>query len=122
MTQHNGTMRSVLIVDADPEVAAALAEILRPLGYAAQSAETPEQALAALRDADDAAPVALIDVSLGGTATGIDLIPRLRAEQPELICVLMTAELDSQSALAALRRGAYDYFEKSCDPRTVLSV
>src|SRR5438309_42795 len=92
MTQHSGTMRSVLIVDADPKVVAALAEILRPQGYATQSAETSEQALAALRDADDPAPVALIDVRLGGTATGIDLIPRLRAEQPELICVLMTAE------------------------------
>ena len=41
MTQDNETTRSVLIVDTDPDVAAALAEILRPQGYAAQSAETP---------------------------------------------------------------------------------
>ena len=83
---------------------------------------TPEQALSTLRDEPHPAPVALIDVRLGGAATGIDLIPRLRAAQPELICVLMTAQLDSQTALAALRRGAYDYFEKSCDPQTMFAV
>jgi signal transduction histidine kinase len=53
---------------------------------------------------------------------GVDLIPRLRAERPELICVLMTACLDSQTAVAAMRRGAYDYFDKSCDADALFAV
>jgi signal transduction histidine kinase len=34
----------------------------------------------------------------------------------------MTAELDTQTAIAALRRGAYDYFDKACDPGSLLAV
>jgi signal transduction histidine kinase len=110
----------VLIVDDDLDFAESLADILQPRGYAANCVDTPEQALAALRAG--AAPVALIDVRLGGIVSGVDLIPRLRAEQPELICVLMTAALDSQTAIAALRRGAYDYFDKSRDPDTLVAT
>src|SRR5229473_6232099 len=122
MGQENGMVLSVLIIDDDLDFAESLADILRPRGYAAHYVDTPEQALAALREGADPAPVALIDVRLGGIASGVDLIPRLRAEQPELICVLMTAELDGQTAIAALRRGAYDYFDKSCDPNTLVAV
>jgi signal transduction histidine kinase len=50
------------------------------------------------------------------------VIPRLRAEQPELICVLMTASLNSQTAVAAMRRGAYDYFDKSRDADALFAV
>jgi len=57
-----------------------------------------------------------------GVASGVDLLARLRAERPELICVLMTAELDTQTAVAALRRGAYDYFDKSVDPNSLFAV
>ncbi|HEY8872202.1 MAG TPA: ATP-binding protein [Stellaceae bacterium] len=122
MAQADGTVRSVLIVDDDLDFAESLADILQPRGYAAHCVDTPEQALATLRAGSDAAPVALIDVRLGGTVSGVDLIPRLRAEQPELICVLMTAALDSQTAIAALRRGAYDYFDKSRDPDTLVAT
>jgi len=54
--------------------------------------------------------------------SGVDVLARLRHERPDLICVVMTAELDTQTAIAALRRGAYDYFDKSCDPGTLLAV
>jgi signal transduction histidine kinase len=122
MAQADGTVRSVLIVDDDLDFAESLADLLQPRGYAAHCVDTPEQALAALRADSDAAPVALIDVRLGGIVSGVDLIPRLRAEQAELICVLMTAALDSQTAIAALRRGAYDYFDKSRDLDTLVAT
>jgi signal transduction histidine kinase len=65
--------------------------------------------------------VALIDLRLG-TTSGIDLLARLRNDRPELIGVLMTAELDTHTAVAALRRGAYDYFDKSVDPQSLFAV
>src|SRR5712691_4158068 len=101
MAQEDDRVRSVLIVDDDLDFAQSLADILQPRGYAAHCVDTPEQALAAVRAGGGAAPVALIDVRLGGIVSGVDLIPRLHAEQPELICVLMTAALDSQTAIAA---------------------
>jgi signal transduction histidine kinase len=122
MPEEDETVRSVLIVDDDVDFAESLADILQARGYAAYPVETPEQALAALRDDGAPPPVAMIDVRLGGITSGVDLIPRLQAEEPELICVLMTAELDSQTAIAALRRGAYDYFDKSWEPNTLVAV
>src|SRR5216683_3724144 len=122
MGQEDRTVRSVMIIDDDLGFAGSLAEMLRRKGYAACCADTPERALAALREPPDGgapAPVALIDVRL---PCGVDLIPRLRAEQPELICVLMTACLDSQTVVAAIRRGAYDYFDKSRDPDALFAV
>ena len=122
MGQEDRTVRSVMIIDDDLGFAGSLAEMLRRKGYAACCVDTPERALAALREPPDGgapAPVALIDVRL---PCGADLIARLRAEQPELICVLMTACLDSQTAVAAIRRGAYDYFDKSRDADALLAV
>src|SRR5216683_5260820 len=122
MGQEDRTIRSVMIIDDDLGFAESLADVLRRRGYAACCLDTPERALAALRQPPDrgaAAPVALIDVRL---PCGVDLIPRLRAEQPELICVLMTAAIDSQTAVAAMRRGAYDYFDKSRDPDALFAV
>jgi signal transduction histidine kinase len=122
MPEGDGTVRSVLIIDDDVDFAESLADTLQTRGYAAHPVQTPEEALAALREGNDPAPVALIDLRLGGVASGVDLIPRLQAEQPELICVLMTAQLDSETAIEALRRGAYDYFDKPRGPTTLFAL
>src|SRR5438105_11563344 len=122
MGREDRTVRSVMIADGDLGFAEALAERLRRNGYAACCVDTPERAIAALREPPDGAapaPVALIDVH---PPCGVELIARLRAEQPELICVLMTADIDSQLAVAALRRGAYDYVGKSRDDDALFAV
>jgi len=125
MGHEDEAVRSVIIVDDDPGFAESIADLLQPKGYAVRYFDTPERAIAALRDPPDgaaAAPVALIDVRLGGLESGVDLIPRLGAAQPGLICVLMTTSIDSQTAIAALRRGAYDYFDKTWDPNALFAV
>ncbi|HEX3953691.1 MAG TPA: ATP-binding protein [Stellaceae bacterium] len=124
MPQEEGATGPVLILDDDIDFAESLMEMLEGRGYSAFCVETPDEAIAALREPPDGGPVppiALIDVRLG-VASGVDLMPRLQAEQPELICVLMTAHLDRQTAIAALRRGAYDYFDKSGDPTTLFAL
>ncbi len=122
MQQQEGAVRSVLIIDDDVDFAESLADILQTRKYVAHAVGTFEEAAAALRADSDPAPVALIDVRLGGVESGLDLIPRLQAEQPELICVLMTAQLDSETAIEALRRGAYDYFDKPRGPATLFAL
>ncbi|HVC52943.1 MAG TPA: ATP-binding protein [Stellaceae bacterium] len=120
--------RSVLIVDDDVDFAESLAELIEPHGYEVVIVNSAEQALATMApgpgDLDsthETPPVVFVDVRLGVTS-GVDVLARLRALSPDLICVVMTAELDTQTAIAALRRGAYDYFDKSCDPGTLLAV
>ena len=112
--------RGVLIVEDDGDLAESLADMLAPRGFKPVVAGTSEAAVA-IMSAEDPPPVALIDLRLG-TTSGIDLLARLRNARPELIGVLMTAELDTHTALAALRRGAYDYFDKSVDPQSLFAV
>ena len=115
--------RSVLIVEDDGDFAESLADILAPRGFQPVIAGSPDAAIAIMAPSPgyNPPPVALIDLRLG-TTSGIDLLSRLRTERPELIGVLMTAELDTHTAVAALRRGAYDYFDKSVDPQSLFVV
>ncbi|MBV9553322.1 MAG: response regulator [Alphaproteobacteria bacterium] len=114
--------RAVLIVAGDAAFAGALAAVLEPRGFAPRHAATVEAAIAAMAGGDAAPPaVALIDSQIGEVC-GIDLLSRLREGRPDLIGVLMTVELDPQTAVAAMRRGADDYFEKSADPQSLLAV
>ena len=117
--------RSVLIVDDDLALAESLVDILAATGYAASAVDSAAAAVQLLRDrcdSNEAIAVALLDVRLGIAASGVDLLPRLRDQHPDLVCVMMTAALDTQTAIEALRRGAYDYFDKSCEPDTLLAV
>ena len=113
--------RSVLIVEDDGDFAESLADMLAPRGFKPVIVGTPAAAVAVVSESADPPPVALIDLRLGKTS-GIDLLARLRNERPDLIGVLMTAELDTHTAVAALRRGAYDYFDKSVDPQSLFAV
>jgi signal transduction histidine kinase len=117
------TCRSVLIVEDDGDFAESLADMLVPRGFKPVVAGSPEAAAAVMGGVhgEEPPPVALIDLRLGKTS-GIDLLAQLRNERPELIGVLMTAELDTHTAVAALRRGAYDYFDKSVDPQSLFAV
>ena len=63
----------------------------------------------------------MLDIRLG-RSSGVDLLTHLRAQRPDLICVMMTAHADTQTAIAAMRQGAYDYFDKSSEPAELLAV
>ncbi|HEX5318788.1 MAG TPA: ATP-binding protein [Stellaceae bacterium] len=124
MIEANAPRRSVLIIDDDGDFADSVAELIEPQGYQVVIATRADEALARVDRHSPGftdAPVVFVDVRLGVTS-GVDVLARLRQRRPDLICVVMTAELDTQTAIAALRRGAYDYFDKSCDPGTLLAV
>jgi signal transduction histidine kinase len=120
-----GTKGSVLIVDDDLFLADSLVDILSAKGYAAFAVDTADNAVRVLRDGqvgDRAVAVALLDVRLGVASSGVDLLSRLRDEHPDLVCVMMTAAPETHTAIEALRRGAYDYFDKSWEPSALLAV
>lgn len=111
--------RRVLIVDDDQDFGDSLVDVLSGHNYDPVTVNTPEGALAAIRE--HAAAVAMLDIRLGVTS-GVDLLSQLKAEHPNLICVMMTAHIDTATAIRALRNGAYDYFDKTCEVRELLAV
>ena len=111
--------RQLLIVDDDQEFAESITDILVPEGYDPIIADRPETAAIALKT--HTARVALIDVRLRGLS-GVELLARLKAERPDLVVVMMTAHADTQTAINALRQGAYDYCDKNCEPDELIAA
>jgi signal transduction histidine kinase len=114
-----GNVPRILIVDDDRDFSESLVDLLVAQGYETCVADRPEAAISAVTSDDIA--VVMLDIRLGVTS-GVDLMSRMKAQRPDLICVLMTAHIDTQTAIKALRHGAYDYCDKSCEPSEIYAV
>jgi len=102
----------ILIVDDEERMAAAIAVALERSGYECETATSGERALAAFeaRGAD----CAITDWRMPGM-DGLALLGRLRALDPKLPVILVTAHGDVPSAVAAMREGAFHYVLKPFD-------
>ena len=102
-------MASVLVVDDEKKIALLLEEDLREAGFdvtVANDGDTAVRLLHAKRF-----DVVLTDLRLGGT-DGLAVLRRAKEIDPSTVVLLMTAYATVQTAIAALKEGALDYFEK----------
>ncbi|WP_434385513.1 sigma-54-dependent transcriptional regulator [Melittangium boletus] len=106
----------VLVVDDERNIRTTLRVCLEGLGCEVREAATAEAALAALAQAP--VDLAFVDLRLG-TASGLELLPRLLAESPTLDLVLITAYATFDTAVEAMRRGARDYLPKPFTPAQI---
>jgi len=109
--------RNLLIVDDDSAMREMLESLFREQGYAAATAESVDAALTRLRDAEYDA--VLSDIKMPGRS-GLELVGELRRLRPETPIVLMTAFGSIDSAVEAMRAGAFDYVTKPFEPEAVL--
>ncbi len=109
----------VLVVDDERNIRHTLRVCLEGLGCQVREAMTAEAALAAL--AQGPADLAFVDLRLG-TASGLDLVPRMLAESPNLDIVLITAYATFDTAVEAVKRGARDYLPKPFTPPQIRHV
>ena len=111
------TTRRLLIVDDDAAMRQMLESLFREQGYAAETADSVDTAAARLREREF--DVVLSDVKMPGRS-GIELVGLLRKLRPETPVVLMTAFGSIDSAVEAMRAGAFDYLTKPFEPEAVL--
>jgi DNA-binding NtrC family response regulator len=107
------TQGKLLIVDDELSVRDSLAKWFREEGYEISTAENANDALT--RMADQRWDVALVDIKMHGT-DGIELQRRMHEVDPELLVIIMTGYASVETAVAALKNGAYDYVTKPLDP------
>ena len=109
----------ILIIDDDKDFAASLKLILESENYKTLLAYSEEEALESVvrNDVD----LALIDIRLGQD-NGIDLIPKLKKIQPDILCVMVTGFGSVETAVQALNNGAYDYLRKPVNPGELLAT
>ena len=109
---------SVLIIDDEEQVRDLLVSILGE-AYQCQTAGSAEEALTALsRDTFD---LVLSDINMGGMS-GLQLVPRVHSISPDTVTVMISGNHEIESAIEALRVGAFDYITKPFDLRHVAAA
>ena len=98
----------VLIVDDDRHTREGLQRALQR-HYAVRLAEDANRALEQL--ADNEVDVLLSDLRMPGT-DGLGLLRRAQAQHPATICILLTAYGSVETAVEAMKQGAYDFLTK----------
>ncbi len=112
-------MTRVLVVDDERTIRHILAVLLGEQGYEVAEAESGEEALAVQPSFQPA--LVLLDLSLPGI-DGLETLRRLRALDPGLDCVIMTAYGSIRSAVEAMKAGALNYLTKPFDNEELLLV
>ena len=103
----------ILIVDDDPAITASLALLLKQNGHRSSSAHSVDEALGALRS--ERPSLVIQDMNFSRRTTGeegLALLSAIRAEQPELPVILMTAWGSIGLAVEGMKRGAADFITK----------
>ncbi|MCR4316986.1 MAG: sigma-54 dependent transcriptional regulator [Planctomycetes bacterium] len=105
----------ILVVEDDEHMRTSLEEALSRLGYEVACYAQME---GALNDAESFTPSLVItDLRLSGTKTegGLEVIAHFAKVAPDIPVILITAHSSIQTAVAAIKGGAYDYIEKPFD-------
>ena len=103
----------LLIVDDELSVRDSLGKWFREEGYEVDTVESANDALT--RMAEQRWDAALVDIKMHGT-DGIELQQRMHQIDPDLVVIIMTGYASVETAVAALKNGAYDYVTKPLDP------
>ncbi len=107
------TGKHILIVDDELSVRSSLEEWFREDGFAVDTAEDGNAALRAM----DKGPfdIVLLDLKMPGL-DGVEVQKRLREIDPNATVIILTAYASVETAVQALKLGAFDYVTKPVDP------
>ncbi|HEX7126438.1 MAG TPA: HD domain-containing phosphohydrolase [Thermodesulfobacteriota bacterium] len=110
-TVHTGAadQASILVVDDELAMREVLSRNLKAVGYETRAAASVADAMAALER--EPADLVLSDVMMPG-GTGLELLERIKARDPDTAVIMITALADIQAAIDALKLGAADYILK----------
>jgi DNA-binding NtrC family response regulator len=109
----------ILVVDDDPKTLEGLAGLIHGWGYPASTAASGEEAL---RRASEQHPAVILSDLVMPSMDGMLLLRSLRDALPDCVVVMITGQGSIDSAVEAIRQGAYDYIEKPLDPQRLRLV
>src|SRR5918911_3858415 len=102
----------VLVVDDEPVLLKALEALLQKKGCAVTALDSPIAATQRLAPEDF--DVALLDVKMPALSA-LELLTAVKHRRPEVEVIMMTGHATVETALAAVKAGAYDYLTKPFD-------
>jgi two-component system nitrogen regulation response regulator GlnG len=110
---------SILVIDDDSEIRYSLSRVLSSRDYAVTTAASGEDGIAAVKKS--LPDVVFLDIRMGGMG-GIEALQHIRSINPRQLVILMTAFGTAQTAIEAMKYGAFDYIMKPFDPQKVLAL
>ena len=102
-------MEKILIVDDESFICENLERILGEEQYTSVVAQTGKAALDALRE--EQVDLVLLDLNLPDIS-GIEILKKVKEMDPDLLVIIITGYASVESAVEALKMGAYDYIKK----------
>jgi len=109
----------VLVVDDEESSRSGLVLLLATLGYEVEGAADGEEALDRARAFRPA--VVIADLVMPGL-DGLGLLKAVREELPGAVVILLTGHASIETAVAAMKEGAYDYLTKPIEPRRLRAL
>ena len=110
----NSATERVLIVEDDGATRSGLTELVRTWGFMAEAAADGEEGLDKITTFR---PSIVVTDLVMPRKTGLELLEALRDIDPAIAVILLTAQGTVESAVEAIRIGAYDYLTKPVDPQ-----
>jgi len=106
---------TILIIDDDEQIRDLLKELLKD-EYECVDVGSAEEALDVLKIISF--NLVISDINMGGIS-GLDLVPRVLKDTPDTVVVMISGQQSIDSAIEAIRAGAFDYITKPLDLRHV---
>ena len=100
---------NLLIVDDERSMRDSCREVAHALGFSSRVAESPEQSYQILETSST--DIVLLDLRLPGDS-GLEVLREIKQRRPETLVIVMTGFATVQSAVQAMKLGAYDYVTK----------
>ena len=108
----------ILVVDDEKAMRLSLSEIFALRGAQVTAAADGREAIELLNQRDF--DLMMLDLKMPGMS-GMQVLEVAQKVRPGTVVILLTAHATLDSAISALRRGAFDYLLKPCEPRTLIA-
>lgn len=118
MSWHNKNWK-ILIVDDEKIIRDSFSRVLAKEGYTVEAVESGRLALEKV--AEELFDIILLDLKMPGL-DGLETLRELKSRDPDLVCIMITGYPTIESAVKAVKSGAYDYLTKPCDPEELRIV
>jgi DNA-binding NtrC family response regulator len=105
-------MPTLLVIDDEAGIRFTIREVLQSPDLRVLTAENSDEGVRLTRD--ETPDVVLLDIRLG-TESGLDVFQRLRSIDPKLLVVFITGHGTAETAIEAMKLGAFDYLVKPLD-------
>jgi diguanylate cyclase (GGDEF)-like protein len=105
----------VLVIDDEDQIRSLLLDIFKER-YACSEAGSAEGALSLL--ANESFDLVISDINMGGMS-GLELVPHVHSISPDSVVLMISGQSNIETAISALRAGAFDYIMKPFDARQV---